>query len=113
MDQTIDSRAIAPAAAQATTLSDILPAAGQIAIAILVLFAGIFLALTLTSEIAAEFSAFAFAIGKIAVGVILYVLVDRFLLHFNTAEEIRNGNIAVALFASVWVAGIFALVALC
>lgn len=56
---------------------------------------------------ALELSAFAFALAKISLAVMVWLLVDRYVLHsFNTLLELRRGNIAVAIVVAVAFASI-------
>lgn len=55
-------------------------------------------AATLTLDWAYELSAFAFGLAKIALGLLLFYLVDKFMLKgFNTIQELKNANIAVSI----------------
>lgn len=56
---------------------------------------------------AMELSAFAFALAKISLAVMVWLLVDKYVLHsFDTISELRRGNIAVAIVVAVAFASI-------
>jgi hypothetical protein len=95
------------------TLSEMIPPAARVALACLFVLSGVFLAATLQWEAVAEFSSFAFALGKLSIALSSFLLADRYILHFDTMKEVRSGNVAVALVASVVFAGIVVLVAVC
>ena len=72
------------------------------------------LAATLQWEWAMEFSGFAYMMGKWVLGLMLWLAFDRYVLHqFDTLDELKKGNMAVALVASVAFAGICYIAANC
>lgn len=72
------------------------------------------LAATLQWEWAMELSGFAYMMGKWVLGVILWLIFDRYILHqFDTLDELKNGNMAVALVTAVVFAGICYIAANC
>lgn len=69
----------------------------------LALFAGLtliaVLAVGYTFTVAVQYSAFAAALAKVTMAVILFYMVDRFLLpEIDTLTELKDGNIAYAIF---------------
>lgn len=59
---------------------------------------------------AIEISAFAFAVGKVALGLVFLFAADKWLIpEFDTFEELKNGNVAV----SVAFLGVCVLLAAC
>lgn len=56
------------------------------------------LAIILTYIYAIEFSAFAFALGKVSIAIVLFWLFDKVVLKdIETIDEIKKGNIAYGL----------------
>lgn len=56
------------------------------------------LSIIVTYLYAIEFSAFAFGLGKVTISIILFAMIDKFILvEINTIDEIKKGNIAYAI----------------
>lgn len=72
------------------------------------------LAATLKWEWAMELSGFAYMMGKWVLGLLLWLAFDRYILHqFDTLDELKKGNMAVAIVAAVAFAGMCYIAASC
>lgn len=72
------------------------------------------LASTLQWEWAMELSGFAYMMGKWVLGILLWMAFDRYILHqFDTLDELKKGNMAVAVVTAVAFAGICYIAASC
>lgn len=67
--------------------------------ALLFIVAVVAIAMTLEFEWALQLSGFGFGLGKAVMGLAVIKLVDEYIFHgFNVRDEIKNGNVAAAIY---------------